>query len=89
MPPAKSETLFQMNTTGKNRNTISKTAEKDLLKEQKPIDVNDPRNEEILKNIRKMKNDYLQKLLDLDSKYQLHDIQSFRHKLMQSRNNDP
>jgi len=51
--------------------------------------VNDPRNEQILKNIRVMKNDYLQRLLDEDAKFQLHDIESFRHKLLKARMIDP
>ena len=36
-----------------------------------------------------MKNDYLDKLLTNDSKYQLHDLTSFRHKLLRARQNDP
>ena len=55
--------------TGKNRNTLVRADYNKLLREQKPIDVNDPRNEELLKSIRTMKNDYLQRLLTLDAKY--------------------
>ena len=69
MPPARSETLFQNMNTGKNRNTLVRADYNKLLREQKPIDVNDPRNEELLKSIRTMKNDYLQRLLTLDAKY--------------------
>ena len=36
-----------------------------------------------------MKNDYLEKLLQNDSKFLLHDIESFRHKLLLSRAIDP
>lgn len=89
MPPAKSETLFQISSTGKNRNNISKIEYQRLLKDQTPLDVNDPRNADILNQIRQMKNDYLQKLLDQDCKFDLHDLQSFRHKLMLARISDP
>lgn len=30
-----------------------------MLKEEKPLDVNDPRNELLFKQMQKMKNDYL------------------------------
>ena len=36
-----------------------------------------------------MKNDYLEKLLSDDAKFQLHDTESFRHKLLVSRIEDP
>jgi hypothetical protein len=36
-----------------------------------------------------MKNDYLDRLLQNDSKFLLHDIESFRHKLLRARMNDP
>ena len=36
-----------------------------------------------------MKNDYMDRLLADDAKFQLHDIQSFRLKLLEARNNDP
>jgi hypothetical protein len=51
--------------------------------------MNDPRNEEIIRSIQMMKNDYLDRLLTNDSKYQLHDLESFRHKLLKARMNDP
>lgn len=34
-----------------------------MLKEQTPLDVNDPRNELLLKEMSKMKNNYLDQLL--------------------------
>jgi len=60
-----------------------------MLQEQKPIDVNDPRNELIIKHMKSMKNDYLDRLLAMDAKFQLHDVNSFRHMLLRARNNDP
>jgi hypothetical protein len=51
--------------------------------------VNDPRNELIIKHMRNMKNDYLDRLLSLDTKFQLYDIQSFRHHLLKARASDP
>jgi hypothetical protein len=46
------------------------------------IDVNDPRNEETLKKLRFAKNEFLQKILNDDSKNQLADITPFRHLLL-------
>jgi hypothetical protein len=31
----------------------------ELLRDERPVDVNDPRNEEIVKKIKSMKSDYL------------------------------
>ena len=59
------------------------------MQKQKPLGVNDPRNEEIIKSIQRMKNDYMDRLLANDAKFQLHDIESFRQKLMRARINDP
>lgn len=36
-----------------------------------------------------MKNDYLDRLLALDAKFQLHDVDSFRQKLLRARASDP
>lgn len=69
MPPARSETLFTHNQIEKNRNYFTKDEEYELLKQQKPIDVNDPRNELIIKHMRNMKNDYMDRLLNLDAKF--------------------
>jgi hypothetical protein len=51
--------------------------------------VNDPRYEELLKGLQLLKNDYLDRLLALDAKFQLHDTDSFRQKLLRARANDP
>ena len=49
MPPARSETLICSAQNEKNRRQFSKTEQHQMLKEQKPLDVNDPRNELLLK----------------------------------------
>ena len=59
MPPARSETLICSAQNEKNRRHFSKTEQHQMLKEQKPLDVNDPRNELLLKEMSKMKNNYL------------------------------
>jgi len=89
LPPAKSETLFVMNQSEKNRHYYTKQEQFKMLQDQKPIDVNDPRNELILKKMQNMKNDYLDRLLKQDSMYQLNDVTSFRHMLLKARENDP
>ena len=63
MPPARSETLICSAQNEKNRRQFSKTEQHQMLKEQKPLDVNDPRNELLLKEMSKMKNNYLDQLL--------------------------
>ena len=89
MPPARSESIFTNNQNDKNRNYYTKQEQHTIFQEQRPLDVNDPRNEDIIKSIQMMKNDYLDRLLTNDSKYQLHDVESFRHKLLRARQNDP
>lgn len=69
MPPARSETLLEMKTNEKNRFYYTKEEQHNLLQKQKPIDVNDPRNEEIIKAIQRMKNDYMDRLLANDAKF--------------------
>ena len=49
------------------------------------IDVNDPRNQTVIKLLREQKNDFLKRLLDQDSKNLLTECQPFRHKLLQAR----
>jgi endonuclease I len=69
MPPARAETLLEMKQNEKNRFYYTKEEQYELLNKQKPIDVNDPRNEEIIKAIQRMKNDYMDRLLDNDAKF--------------------
>jgi hypothetical protein len=51
--------------------------------------VNDPRNFDIMGEVQMMKNDYLDSLLSNDAKFQLYNLESFRHKLLKARMNDP
>ena len=89
MPPARSEAIFKTQDVGKNRNYYDKEEENQLYKQSKLIDVNDPRNEIIVQKIAHMKNDYLEKLLKKDSMFPLADKESFRHKLLASRQTNP
>lgn len=88
MPPASSRTIFQMGKLNKNRHEFDKKAVTSKL-----LDVNDPRNVEIMHQVQMMKNDYLEQLLKNDSKFQLFEFDgikdSFRHKLLKARMNDP
>ena len=69
MPPARSETLFQANAQERNRVEYTPQERVDLLQEQRAVDVNDPRYEDLLKGLQLMKNDYLDRLLALDAKF--------------------
>lgn len=69
LPPSRSKTIFRVNPSDKNRVQYTKKQQMQLLESAKPLDVNDPRNEEILKKVRTLKNDYLSQLLDQDAKF--------------------
>lgn len=60
-----------------------------MLLKQLYIDVNDPRNQTIIKMLKETKNDFLIRLLNNDSKNLLADVKPFRHKLLQARAKDP
>jgi hypothetical protein len=53
------------------------------------IDVNDPRNQVILKLIKETKNEFIIKLLADDAKNLLSDVVPFRHKLLLARSLEP
>ena len=89
LPPARAETLFERGFASKNRFNLTSKQQIELLRDQRAIDVNDPRTEEVLKKLQLMKNDYLDRLLSSDAKFLLHDMESFRHKLLIARKNDP
>ena len=84
MPPASSRTIMSMGKLNKNRHEFDKKAVTSKL-----LDVNDPRNVEIMNKVQMMKNDYLEKLLSYDSKFQLHELDgykdSYRHMLLKAR----
>lgn len=69
MPPARSESIFALDKGAKNRNYFTQQEQLTMFNEKRPIDMNDPRNEEIIRSIQMMKNDYLDTLLQSDSKY--------------------
>jgi hypothetical protein len=60
-----------------------------MLLKQLYIDVNDPRNEMIIKVLKETKNEFLVRLLSQDSKNLLAGDEPFRHKLLKARNKDP
>ena len=68
MPPVKSENLFKKPKVHKNRNTYTSQQEQDILLKQLYIDVNDPRNQRIIKYLRENRNEFLRKLLADDAK---------------------
>ena len=59
MPPARSETLFQLSSLKKNRFEADREEAAELMNEKKSIDVNDPRNEAVLRNLQNARNDCL------------------------------
>ena len=63
MPPIKSENLFKKAKVPKNRKSYSTEEEKEILAKQLYIDVNDPRNEVVIKFLREMGNEFLVKLM--------------------------
>lgn len=60
-----------------------------MLLRQLYIDVNDPRNERIIKLLRETKNEFLIKLLKEDSKNPCHHLKPFRQMLLDARGKDP
>ena len=71
MPPIKSENQFKKPKKGKNRREYTQQEEILMLLKQLYIDVNDPRNEQILTVLREQKNEFLVKLFREDSKNML------------------
>lgn len=60
-----------------------------MLLRQLYIDVNDPRNERIIRFLKETKNEFLQRLLAEDSKNPLFQLKPFRHMLLEARSKDP
>lgn len=60
-----------------------------MILRQLYIDVNDPRNEKIIKFIKETKNEFLIQLLNEDAKNANSSLQPFRHKLLEARSKDP
>mmetsp|Transcript_36591 Transcript_36591/g.48037 ORF Transcript_36591/g.48037 Transcript_36591/m.48037 type:complete len:268 (+) Transcript_36591:315-1118(+) len=89
MPPIRSENLFKKPIVHKNRREYSQEEELMMLLKQLYIDVNDPRNQRIIKVLRETKNDFLLNLLSADSKNLMAGCNPFRHKLLAARAKDP
>ena len=89
MPPIKHENLFKKPKVAKNRREATQEEETLMLLKQLYLDVNDPRNENVIRLLRETKNEFLIKLLTDDSKNNLADLEPFRHKLLQARLKDP
>ena len=68
MPPIRSENLFKKPMVHKNRKKYTAGEEMMMLLKQLYIDVNDPRNQHIIKVLRETKNEFLVNLLRGDSK---------------------
>jgi len=60
-----------------------------MLLRQLYIDVNDPRNERIIKFLKETKNEYLVKLLKEDARNPNAHLKPFRHMLLEARAKDP
>lgn len=88
MPPIKSENLFKKQKAQKNRNKYSLREEQMILLKELYIDVNDPRNESIIKIIKEQRNEFFIKLLQDDAKNLLSDCKPFRHRLLELRQRD-
>lgn len=88
MPPIKSENLFKSSKPHKNRIHYSLEEETMILLKKLYIDVNDPRNERIIKIIKEQRNEFFVKLLNEDAKNLLFDSMPFRQKLMLLRARD-
>jgi len=88
MPPIKSIDLFKKPKSAKNRTEFSEKEEQMMLLRQLYIDVNDPRNEDVIRLLKETKNEYLVRLLTQDSRNMLADEEPFRHKLLKARNKD-
>ena len=89
MPPMRSENFFKNAMVQKIRKEYSEDEQIRMLLRQLYIDVNDPRNEKIIRLIKETKNTFLIHLLNEDSKNPLSSLHPFRHKLMEARAKDP
>lgn len=66
MPPVKAENLFKRGQAPKNKNTFSAEEEMKMLLKQLYIDVNDPRNQYVIKLLKETRNEYVARLLKED-----------------------
>jgi hypothetical protein len=59
MPPMRSENIFKMNMIKKHRKDYTDDEQHRMLLRQLYIDVNDPRNERIIRFLKETKNEFL------------------------------
>ena len=89
MPPMRQENVFRQSAPQKNRKQYTQDEQKRMILRQLYIDVNDPRNESIIRLLKETKNEFLIKLLKEDSKNPCHQLKPFRHMLLEARQKDP
>jgi hypothetical protein len=85
----KAENLFKQKAVEKIRKRYSRYEVLKIKNRDMYIDMNDPRNEAILRYLRETQNSFVKQLLKEDAKNPLHNIESFRHMLMLARKTDP
>jgi hypothetical protein len=85
MPPMRQENVFRQSAPSKNRKNYTSDEQQRMLLRQLYIDVNDPRNESIIRLLRETKNEFLIKLLKEDSNNPCHNLKPFRHMLLEAR----
>jgi hypothetical protein len=81
--------VFRQSAPQKNRKQYTQDEQKRMILRQLYIDVNDPRNESIIRLLKETKNEFLIKLLKEDSKNPCHQLKPFRHMLLEARQKDP
>ena len=85
MPPIKSENLFAKAQPPKNRLIYDEVE----MAKNLYIDVNDPRNQKVMKDLKFLGNKYLCAMMEEDTKNDLHKIKPFRHVLLKQRARNP
>ena len=89
MPPMKAENLFNQKAVEKVREKYTKRDVRRIKNRDKFIDMNDPRNEAVLRYLRETQNLFVKQLLKEDARNPLHNLDSFRHQLLLARKTDP
>ena len=85
MPPMRVENIFKHAGVQKCRKSYTPEEQEKMLLRELYIDVNDPRNEMIIKFLKETRNEFLIKLLQEDAKNPLSSVQPFRHLLLKAR----
>lgn len=89
MPPMRQENVFKHGQFQKNRKYYNEDEQQKMVLRQLYIDVNDPRNEAIIRLLREEKNEFLKRLLKEDAKNPCSNLKPFRHMLLENRSKDP